>query len=149
MSALVLIAALMACGQSAQDKPDSPADRPHTSAYSRPSKVDPQLSERCGRSIRHITKLIMSGPGSFEISPNEASIIEVTTAMSIATCESEGLSPAQEACMLAVEEIEKLSAVAQCPAIVEHKPRWLVLPPTEAEREALLKAFAEPNEAEK
>ena len=104
--------------------------------------VDAALHERCTRSIEHLTKLIHGGVDDITIGPREAAIIDATKAMSIASCGREGLTPAQEECVLAAQSAQDLGAVGECPAIVERKPNWLRLPPTKAEQEALLQAYA-------
>ena len=63
--------------------------------------------------------------------------------MSVASCEGEGLTRAQEECVLAAESAQELADVRECPAIAQRKPSWLRLPPTEAEQEALRQALEE------
>ncbi len=63
--------------------------------------------------------------------------------MSVASCESEGLTRAQEECVLAAQSAQDLGDVRECPAISQRRPSWLRLPPTEAEQEALRQALEE------
>ncbi len=134
---LISLTGLSACGQGAEAS--DPAD-PHAPASAK--DIDPALTQRCRRSVEHVATLIRSGPGSASISPQEAAIIDATTAISVASCEREGLSSAQEQCLLAIQSAQELGDAATCPAIAERRPSWLVLPPTAAEQEALLEAYA-------
>jgi hypothetical protein len=45
----------------------------------------------------------------------------------IATCQREGLSPAQLACIVAVKDWAPFTELAACPAIQAKRPSWLQL----------------------
>lgn len=70
-------------------------------------------------------------------------MIAAAEAMTVASCENEGLTQAQEECVLAAKTYLELADVRECPAIAQRKPSWLRLPPTKAEQEALRQAVEE------
>jgi hypothetical protein len=76
-----------------------------------------------------------------KLAPMEKSVMEDAARTSLETCRSEGLSKEQADCILAVKDVQGLVTLRSCPAIVAKKPRWLILPPTEEELDALRKQF--------
>ena len=91
------------------------------------------LKDRCERGVGHTTGLVLNFPPGTTISPREAAVMDAAKDLSIASCVEEGLSQAQLTCILAVQDAMRLSELAHCPAIAEHKPSWLILPPAQPE----------------
>jgi len=57
--------------------------------------------------------------------------------MSLSRCESEGLSPAQTACILAARRPDWSDQLRACAAFASNPPSWIIVGPTRAERQAL------------
>jgi hypothetical protein len=81
----------------------------------------------CQRAVHHVLVDLMAPPrGAPPPSEQEAEVIRQVEAMSVATCEREGLGAAQLACILAARTAEDFPALLRCPAIVEQRPSWLI-----------------------
>ena len=90
---------------------------------------DDEGNARCQRAVDHVIMPLPTETGT--PSPEEMQIIRTVRAMALATCQREGLSEAQEACILAARTMDERLRLGRCPAIRERKPSWLQLPPPE------------------
>jgi hypothetical protein len=95
----------------------------------------------CEKSVRHMLAVSQAPLAGVKVAPAERAIMEAAVQASLATCRSEGLSQEQADCILAVKDVQGLAALRTCPAIAAKKPRWLILPPTDEDLDALRKQF--------
>lgn len=101
-----------------------------------------QAEARCEQSVGHMFAVVQAPlANGAQLAPMEKAVMEAAVKTSMATCRSEGLSQEQADCILAVKDVPGLATLRSCPAIVAKKPRWLILPPTEEELDALRKQF--------
>ncbi|MEM9487563.1 MAG: hypothetical protein AAGC55_00395, partial [Myxococcota bacterium] len=84
----------------------------------------------CDKAVKHVLTGMIP-PGS-EPGENEKAIMDVTVSMTLAKCRAEGLSQAQADCIMAVQTIDQLLHLGECPAIAADRPSWLILPSPEA-----------------
>lgn len=119
----------------------APAAEERGAAQASAPAPDPALAERCARAIGHVSALVR---GVGEMSPQEAAIVAAIDQASRGRCEGEGLSEAELACILAVDDPRALGALRGCPAIAARRPSWLVLPPSAEELAGIEAAMAPP-----
>jgi hypothetical protein len=80
----------------------------------------------CQRAVHHVATDLMTPRGLRPPAEEEAEVIRQIETMSVSTCEREGLSAAQLACILAARTAEDFPALLRCPAIAERRPSWLI-----------------------
>jgi hypothetical protein len=87
----------------------------------------------CERAVHHVMQILSdakpsSGKPVSPPSADEQRVIDEVERVSIATCKDEGLSAPQLDCILAIETLDDMSRLGNCPAIAAHKPSWLKVP---------------------
>lgn len=85
----------------------------------------------CERAVHHTVFAPMPPGAREQIGEGERTIMRVSMEVSVARCRAEGLSQAQADCIFAVDDIDELLRLGECPAIRDNKPSWLILPPIE------------------
>jgi hypothetical protein len=83
----------------------------------------------CERAVHHVLELTTHAVPGSEPKPDEQKVIDGIEKMTVGSCEKEGLSDAQLACIEAVKTLADLQTVTSCPAIAAKKPSWLIVPP--------------------
>jgi hypothetical protein len=81
----------------------------------------------CERAVHHVLALTTHAVPGSEPKPDEQKVIDGIEKMTVASCEKEGLSDAQLACIERVQSYADLQTVASCPAIAAKKPTWLIV----------------------
>ena len=101
-----------------------------------------QTEARCEQGVRHMLAVLQAPlANGAQPAPMEKEAMEAAVKTSMESCRSEGLTQEQVDCILAVKDVQGLGTLRSCPAIAAKKPRWLILPPTEEELDALRKQF--------
>ena len=84
----------------------------------------------CQRAVHHVLALSAhAGPPGSEPKPDEQRAIDQIEKLTVASCEKEGLSDAQLACIEGMKSFDDMQRIAACPAIAAKKPSWLIAPP--------------------
>jgi hypothetical protein len=92
------------------------------SACSRPSP--------CERAVHHVLTLSThAGPPGTEPKADAQRAIDQIEKLTVASCEKEGLSEAQLACIEGMTSFDDMHRITACPAIAAKKPSWLIVPP--------------------
>lgn len=65
-------------------------------------------------------------PGG-EPKPDEQRAIDQIEKPTVASCEKEGLSQAQLACIAGMKTFDDMQRIMACPAIASKKPGWLIV----------------------
>jgi hypothetical protein len=70
-----------------------------------------------------------AGPPGTEPKADEQRAIDQIEKLTVASCEKEGLSEAQLACIEGMTSFDDMHRITACPAIAAKKPSWLIVPP--------------------
>jgi hypothetical protein len=84
----------------------------------------------CERAVHKVLALSAhAGPPGSEPKPNEQRAIDQIEKLTVASCEKEGLSDAQLACIEGMKSFDDMQQITACPAIAAKQPSWLIVPP--------------------
>jgi len=101
------------------------------------SDTDHEMAKRCERAVAKVGLEELQNSATGKPSAQEQAIMDGVRTMTVAKCQSEGLTKEQAACLDKINNIESLFEAADCPAIAAKKPSWFQVPPPEVRKEAL------------